>query len=44
MASLHDCPLVIKDGYMDKFVMEYGGPADEVVGILLATAIDLINV
>ena len=44
LASLHDCPLVIKDGYMDKFVMEYDDPADEVVGILLATAIDLINV
>lgn len=43
IATLHDCPLNLKDGYVDKFVMEYEDPADEVVAILLATAIDLIN-
>lgn len=43
VATLHDCPLNLKDGYADKFVMEYKDPADEVVAILLATAIDLIN-
>lgn len=43
VATLHDCPRNFMDGYVDKFVIEYENPADEVVVILLATAIDLIN-
>lgn len=43
VATLHDCPLNLKDGYADKFVMEYDNSEDEVIAILLATAIDLIN-
>lgn len=43
VAALHDCPLNLKDGYADKFVMEYEDPAYEIIAILLATAIDLIN-
>lgn len=43
IATLHDCPRNFMDGYVDKFVIEYENPADEVVVILLATAIDLIN-
>lgn len=43
IAILHDCPLNLMDGYADKFVMEYDSPKYEVVAVLLATAIDLIN-
>lgn len=43
IAILHDCPFNLMDGYADKFVMEYDSPEYEVVAILLATAIDLIN-
>ena len=32
-----------KHSYGDKFVMEYDNSEDEVIAILLATAIDLIN-
>lgn len=32
-----------KHSYADKFVMEYDNSEDEVIAILLATAIDLIN-
>lgn len=41
--KIHDCPFNFMDGYADKFVMEYDSPEYEVVAILLATAIDLIN-
>lgn len=44
IATLHDCPINFKDGYVDKFVMEYKYPAEEVVAILLTIAIDLIKV
>lgn len=43
IAILHNCPLNLMDGYADKFVMEYDSPKYEIVAILLATAIDLIN-
>lgn len=43
VATLHDCPINFKEGFTDKFVMEYDDLADEVVAILLTTAIDLIN-
>lgn len=43
IATLLEVPLNLKDGYADKFVMEYDDPAMEVEAVLLATAIDLIN-
>lgn len=43
IATLLDVPLNLKDGYVDKFVMEYDDPSMEVEAVLLATAIDLIN-
>lgn len=43
IATLHDVPLNLKDGYVDKFVMEYDDPSDEVVALLLTAAIDIIK-
>lgn len=44
IATLLDVPLNLKDGYVDKFVMECDDPSMEVEAVLLATAIDLINI
>lgn len=41
--KLHDVPFNMKDGYAEKYVMEYENTTDEVVAVLLAIAIDLIN-
>lgn len=43
LATLLDMPLNLKDGYVDKFVMEYDDASTEVEAVLLAIAIDLIN-
>lgn len=43
IATLLNVPLNLKDGYVDKFVMEYEDTSTEVEAVLLATAVDLIN-
>lgn len=43
LATLYDVPLNLKDGYADKFVMEYDDALDETMAILFAIGLDLIN-
>lgn len=43
IVTLHEVPLNLKDGYADKFVMEYDNIEDEVIGLLLSIAVDLIK-
>lgn len=42
VANLHEVPLNFKDGYVDKFVMEYDNTEDEIIGVLLALAFDTL--
>lgn len=42
VAILHRVPINLKDGYVDKYVMEINRPDDEVIGVLLSIAIDII--
>ncbi len=44
IATLHDVSQInLKNGYVDKYVMEYADTSNEVVAVLLATAIDFIS-
>lgn len=43
IAQLHTVPIRLKDGYTDKFVMEYDSLEYEAIAVLIAIAIDLIN-
>ena len=43
IAQLHTVPIRLKDGYTDKFVMEYDSLENEAIAVLIAIAIDLIN-
>lgn len=43
LSKLHDVPYKMKDGYTDKFVMEYCDVKNDIVGVLLAIALDVIN-
>lgn len=43
IASLHDVPMTFKEGFEDKYVIEYDDVADEIVAVLLVVALDIIN-
>ena len=43
IGELKTVPFTLKDGYADKFVLEYDNPEDEVVAVLLAIAVDVIQ-
>ena len=43
IVKLNVVPVNLKNGYVDKFVIEYDDISDEVVAILLATAVDVIK-
>lgn len=41
VAKLHDIPLIVKDGFRDRYVLEYDDNENEVLAILLTIAADL---
>ena len=43
IAKLHTVPINLKNGYADKFVMEYDQKEDEAIAVMLAIAIDTIR-
>ncbi len=43
IGELKTVPFILKDGYVDKFVLEYNDPENEAIVVLLAIAVDSIK-
>lgn len=44
IAALHTVPINLKDGHADKFIIEYDDPEYEIIAVMVAIGIDIINV
>lgn len=44
IAELHELPMKLKDGFVDRYVLEYKEAKDQQVAVMMAIAIDVVNV